>query len=88
MQTTRLSTKGQIVLPKDIRDSRSWGPGIEFTIQETEDGVLLRPAPRFPATRLEEVVGCLPSRGKPKTVAQMRAAISKEVKRRHGRGRY
>jgi AbrB family looped-hinge helix DNA binding protein len=88
MQTTRLSTKGQIVLPKDIRDSCSWNPGIEFTIRETEDGVLLRPAPGFPATRLEEVAGRLPSRGKAKTVAQMRAAIGKEVKRRHGRGRY
>jgi len=26
MDTTRLSTKGQIILPKGIRDSRAWGP--------------------------------------------------------------
>jgi len=31
METTRLSTKGQIVLPKDLRSSRAWGPGTEFT---------------------------------------------------------
>jgi AbrB family looped-hinge helix DNA binding protein len=49
MQTTRPSTKGQIVLPKDIRASRSWGPGTEFIVEQTDDGVLLRPARRFPA---------------------------------------
>ena len=32
METTRLSTKGQIVLPKAMRVSRAWGPGTEFTI--------------------------------------------------------
>ena len=34
METTRLSTKGQIVLPKTIRASRAWGPGTEFTVEE------------------------------------------------------
>ena len=43
METTRLSTKGQIVLPKNIRTSRAWVPGTEFTIEETADGILLRP---------------------------------------------
>jgi AbrB family looped-hinge helix DNA binding protein len=32
METTRLSTKGQIILPKGIRVSRAWGPGTEFTV--------------------------------------------------------
>ncbi len=88
METTRLSTKGQIVLPKGIRVSRAWGPGTEFTIEETGDGILLRPAAYFPDTRLEEVAGCLPSKRKPKALAQMRAAIGREVMRRHDRGRY
>jgi AbrB family looped-hinge helix DNA binding protein len=42
METTRLSTKGQIILPKAIRDSRAWGPGTEFTVEETGEGILLR----------------------------------------------
>jgi len=88
METTRLSTKGQIILPKNIRVSRSWGPGTEFTVEETGDGILLRPAARFPNTGLEEVAGCLRSKRKSKTPAQMRAAISREVVRRHDRGRY
>jgi len=59
METTRLSTKGQIVLPKTMRTSRAWGPGTEFTVEETGEGVLLRPAAHFPQTSLEEVAGCL-----------------------------
>jgi AbrB family looped-hinge helix DNA binding protein len=88
MPTTRLSTKGQIVLPTSIRTSHAWGPGTEFTVEETGDGVLLRPAGRFPAARLDEVAGCLRSGRKPGTPAQMRAAIGREVNRRHDRGRY
>jgi AbrB family looped-hinge helix DNA binding protein len=87
-ETTRLSTKGQIILPKSIRDSREWQAGTEFTVEETSDGVLLRPAGRFPAIALDEVVGCLRFKGAPKTPAQMRDAIGAQVMRRHGRGRY
>jgi AbrB family looped-hinge helix DNA binding protein len=88
MATTRLSTKGQITLPKGIRDSRAWGLGTEFTVEETGEGILLRPAAHFPDTNLEEVAGCLRSKRKSKTPEQMRAAIDREVKRRHDRGRY
>jgi len=88
METTRLSTKGQIILPKNIRDSRAWGPGTEFVVEETGDGILLRPAAHFPNADLEEVAGCLRSKRKSKTPARMRAAIGREVMRRHDRGRY
>ena len=88
MEITRLSTKGQIILPKTVRDSHAWGPGTEFTVEETRDGILLRPANRFPATKLAQVTGCLASGGKTKTTAQMNAAIGREVVRRNDRGRY
>ena len=88
METTRLSTKGQIILPKGIRDSRAWGPGTEFTVEETGEGILLRPAARFSNTNLEEGAGCLRSKRKSKTPAAMGAAIDREVNRRHDRGRY
>jgi len=88
METTRLSTKGQIVLPKTIRTSRAWGPGTEFTVEETRDGLLLRPAGGFAETDLAQVAGCLRSKRKAKTLGQMRTAIEREVSRRHDRGRY
>ena len=88
MENTRLSTKGQIILPKNIRTSRAWVPGTEFTVEETGDGILLRPSGRFPETELDQVAGCLRSIRKSKTPAQMGTAIAREVIRRHDRGRY
>jgi AbrB family looped-hinge helix DNA binding protein len=88
MEITRLSTKGQIILPRNIRDSRAWGPGTRFTVEESGDGILLRPANRFPESSLDEVAGSLRSKGKPKTLTQMRDAVKREVNRRHDRGRY
>jgi AbrB family looped-hinge helix DNA binding protein len=90
MQTTRLSTKGQIILPKPIRESKAWKPGMEFIVEERPEGVLLRPASLFPRTTLDQVVGCLKWKGKPKklTSKEIQKAIDSEVKRRHDLGRY
>jgi AbrB family looped-hinge helix DNA binding protein len=74
VETTRLSTKGRIILPKAVRTSRAWGPGTEFTIEETGDGILLRPAATFPETELDDVAGCLRSKRQStlaRTLAQM-----------------
>ncbi len=89
METTTLSTKGQIILPKNIREARAWRPGMEFTVEETPEGVLLRPARPFPETTLDEVVGCLKTKRKrPVSLKEMDDAITKAVKERHDRGRY
>ena len=88
MGTTRLSTKGQIILPKAVRDAHQWGPGTEFLVDEVPEGVLLRPSRVFAASRLADVSGSLRYGGRPRTVAEMRQAITKEVKRRRARGRY
>jgi AbrB family looped-hinge helix DNA binding protein len=88
MATTKLSTKGQVILPKSIRAARGWTPGTEFSIEETGNGILLRPAASFPPVTLDQVVGCLRYTGKAKTIAQMDAAIGREVTRRHDLGRY
>jgi AbrB family looped-hinge helix DNA binding protein len=88
MDTTRLSSKGQLVLPKAIRDAGHWAEGTEFTVERVAEGVLLRPVRPLPVTRLEDVVGCAGYRGEPRSVAQMDEAIAKGVKARHGRGRY
>jgi AbrB family looped-hinge helix DNA binding protein len=88
MKTTRLSSKGQVILPKSIRESHRWEPGTEFMVEDTVGGVLLRPAKPFRPTRIEDVSGCLRYAGRPKTLAQMDRAISTEVNARRGSGRY
>ncbi len=84
--TTTVSTKGQIILPKAIRQARRWGAGTRLTVEETPEGVLLKPEPVFAETRLEEVFGCLAYRGTPKTLEEMEAGVLAEAKRRHAGG--
>mgnify|MGYP000055270647 FL=1 len=57
MPTTRLSSRGQVVLPKRVREKNRWDPGQEFEIVQTEEGVLLRPRSPFPETTFETVRG-------------------------------
>jgi len=75
MDVTKLSTKGQVILPKSIRDSRHWRPGTEFMVEATVDGVLLRPIKPGPASSLQDVVGCLGNSGPARTVDEMERAI-------------
>jgi AbrB family looped-hinge helix DNA binding protein len=86
--TTTVSTKGQVILPKAIRERRKWAAGTRLNVEGTPDGVLLKPAPLFKPTRPEDVYGMLPCSGPPKTIEEMDEAISAEIKRRHARGRY
>lgn len=86
--TTTVSTKGQVILPKAIRRRRNWQTGTRLVVEDTPDGVLLRAASVFAPTWPEDVAGILAYRGRPKTLEEMDAAITGEVKRRHARGRY
>jgi AbrB family looped-hinge helix DNA binding protein len=86
--TTTVSTKGQVILPMEIRRRRHWDAGTRLVVEDTLDGVLLKPAPLFQPTRPDEVFGCLAHQGPPKTVDDMSAGIEAEVRRRHARGRY
>jgi AbrB family looped-hinge helix DNA binding protein len=61
--TTTVSTKGQVILPKAIRQRRNWAPGTRLVVEETPDGVLLKAAPVFATTRPAEVAGMLAYRG-------------------------
>jgi AbrB family looped-hinge helix DNA binding protein len=85
---TTVSTKGQVILPKAIRERRNWAAGTRLLVEDTPDGVLLKAAPVLAPTRPEDVAGMLAYRGPPKTLEEMEAAITAEVKRRRARDRY
>jgi AbrB family looped-hinge helix DNA binding protein len=86
--TTVVSTKGQVILPKAIRDGKGWRAGQQLIVEETRDGVLLRPASPFAPTRLEDVFGSLDAKGKHVSDKDFDAAVADEIRRRHARGRY
>ena len=84
--TTTLSTKGQVIVPKPIRDALGWDPGVRLAVERTSEWVLLKPVPGFPETDPEEVFGCLPFDGAPKSLAEMEAGVMAEARRRHAGG--
>ena len=87
--TTTVSTKGQVILPKAVREQLHWGAGTRLAVENTADGVLLRAmTTAFAPTRAQDVFACLAYAGKPKSVEEMNAAIATEVERRHARNRY
>lgn len=87
-QKTKISTKGQVILPKAIRDRLKWTPGTELIVEATDAGVFLKEEPSIPKTNPDEVFGMLKYKGKPKTLKEMDDAVLAEARRRHARGRY
>ena len=73
--TTTVSTKGQVILPKSVREHRRWKPGTRLIISETPEGVLLKPESPFPPTRIEDVVGCLKYDGPPISIEDMNLGV-------------
>jgi AbrB family looped-hinge helix DNA binding protein len=85
MLTTTLSGKGQIVIPKSLRESRRWRPGTRFIVEEITFGILLKTQPdisahltggrtwlhRLPGTRHQcSGHGAGDSRGYPQALAE------------------
>lgn len=52
MAVTALSTKGQIVIPKEIREALGLRPGAKFIVELEGDRVVLRPVKGKVANRL------------------------------------
>jgi AbrB family looped-hinge helix DNA binding protein len=79
---TKVSTKGQIVLPKAIRDRRGWGAGAELAIEERPEGVLLRALTKAVPTRIEDVFGSLGPVDRVVSIEEMNEAVLKEARDR------
>lgn len=82
MESTKLSSKGQIIIPKPMRDAHKWDTGTEFVVQEAGNGILLKPVNPFPPTRLEDVFGLLHHKGKPLSLEEMDEAIALGARKR------
>lgn len=80
--TTIVSTKGQVILPKAIRDHRQWAPGTRLSVEETADGVLLKATPLFEPRAVGDVFGSLRPKGPALSLDDMDAAVAAEAKRR------
>ncbi len=77
MLTTRLSSKGQLIIPKAIRRAHGWEKGVELIVEDRGDQVVLRPVRPLPKTEVDEVRGCTGYRGPRRSLEEMEAAIAK-----------
>ncbi|HEV3456316.1 MAG TPA: AbrB/MazE/SpoVT family DNA-binding domain-containing protein [Thermoanaerobaculia bacterium] len=79
---TRLSTKGQLIIPKAIRERHGWSPGSELALEDRGDAVLIRSARPEPETTFEELVGCTGYRGPARSLGDMEHAIARGARER------
>ena len=72
METTTLTSKGQLTLPKAVRDKLQLKTGDRMRVEVTEDGrVVLEPA----TVDVLELKGMLPKPAKPLDLADMERII-------------
>lgn len=83
-----MSTKGQVVLPKAIRDELHWKGGTRLTVERRPDGVFLKPVEAKKKLTIDDWAGIVKYKGPRKSIAEMDDGIVEEVRRRHARGRY
>jgi len=83
MNTTKLSSKGQVIIPKPLRVAHHWQVGQELVAIDLGDGILLKPKTPFPETNINDVASCLKFEGKAKTLDDMKFAIEKGIKEKY-----
>ena len=82
MQTTKLSSRGQVVIPRASLAAHRWKPATEFVVEESGDTVLLRPKQMRTKLKWEDLIGCLSYKGgPPKTIEKMGEAVAEEALR-------
>lgn len=83
MNTTKLSSKGQVIIPKPLRTAHHWEAGQELVVFDSGDGVLLKPVKPFTETNITDVASCLHYSGKAKTLAEMEKAIAQGIQEQY-----
>ena len=83
MNTTKLSSKGQVIIPKSLRTAHHWEVGQELVVVDLGDGILLKPKTLFPETDINDVAACLKFKGKARTLDEIELAIEKGIKEKY-----
>jgi AbrB family looped-hinge helix DNA binding protein len=82
LSKTTLSTKGQIVVPKAMRDQKRWQAGTRLVLKDTPEGILITPEQTEKIYTVDDIIGILKYDGPPVTIEQMNEAVFEEAKRR------
>ncbi len=79
METVKLSSKGQFILPKAIRDRHHWETGTEFVVIDRWSELVIKPTRVFPPTVLEPPDAPSVYRGKPLSLEELERAVMVEA---------
>lgn len=79
METVKLSSKGQFILPKAIRDRHHWETGTEFVILDRGTELVIKPIKVFPLTEIEPPITPSIYLGKPLSLEDMERAVLTEA---------
>ena len=79
METVKLSSKGQFIIPKAIRDRNHWKAGTEFVIIDRGAELVIKPVRHFPLTELEPLDTKRVYRGRPLSQEEMEKAVMVEA---------
>ncbi len=82
METTKLSSKGQVIIPKAFRSTHRWEPGLELMVIDTGDGLLLKPKAPFAPSELASVQGMFKGKVAARTDDEIKAALAKDLRRK------
>ena len=77
MITTKLSSKGQVIIPKHLRHSYHWATGRDLVVIDTGNGILRKAKTPLPETTLDQVASCLKYTGEAKSLDDMEDPIRK-----------
>jgi AbrB family looped-hinge helix DNA binding protein len=82
MESVALSSKGQFVVPKSIRDRHHWLPGTRLVVIDRGDEVVLKTAEPFAPTNFEAPDAPSVYKGKRLSLADMDRAVATEAGKR------
>ena len=69
--TITLSSKWQVVIPKEIRDELHWEAGTELTLVSSASGVTLKATPKKTGRILADLIGMLEHDGPPVSTEEL-----------------
>jgi len=77
MPTTTLTSKGQLTLPKEIRERLGWHEGDRFTVEVDGGRAILTRA----KTTVDDLMNVLPRASRKRTIEEMDRAVRSRVQK-------
>ena len=82
MDTSKVSSKWQVVIPRHVREAEQIRVGSEVAFERTPEGILLRPVGAGKRISPEEAYGILKTRRRPATEGDIAHAVRASAARK------